>query len=324
MASLSVQGAGPAGSQDQTGVSLDEYKQGTRKSAVSAIRWSLGLILFHTVLLVVGVIGFSDLSRSLLFIIGVVGLGGGLWEYYQAGDLTAEDLDKQAEAQRFAQSIEKAPITYTKAVLACLIVVAVLQQVAGDKESIRAAGLVKGAVWGGEAWRLFTCATLHANFMHIWMNGQALVGLGRMVESLTNRAYLAMVFLPSAVCGSVFSLLLMPDSTSVGASGGIMGLVGFLAVLGYRRREMLPAGFFKSVLINICFVGLIGLVGFAVIDNAAHLGGLVAGVSCGAVFIRRAGGAGSAGVSKLVRGLGLASLVAIAGISLFSIAMILK
>ena len=62
-------------------------------------------------------------------------------------------------------------------------------------------------------------ATLHANFMHIWMNGQALIGLGRMIESLTYRAYLTIVFLPSAVCGSIFSLLLMPNSTSVGASG---------------------------------------------------------------------------------------------------------
>jgi membrane associated rhomboid family serine protease len=116
----------------------------------------------------------------------------------------------------------------------------------------------------------------------------------------------------------------MPNSTSVGASGGIMGLVGFLAVIGYRRKEVLPAGFFKSILINICFIGVIGLVGFAVIDNAAHLGGLVAGVVCGVVFINKAGGIGLANVSRLVAGLGLVSLIAIAAISLFSIMKILK
>lgn len=160
--------------------------------------------------------------------------------------------------------------------------------------------------------------------MHIWMNGQALIGLGRMIESLTNRAYLAIVFVPSALCGSLFSLLLMPNTTSVGASGGIMGLVGFLAVLGYRRKEILPPGFFKSILINICFIGIIGVIGFAIIDNAAHLGGLVAGVICGLVFIKESGNISLVDASKLIRGLGLASLIAIAAISLLCIVMILK
>jgi membrane associated rhomboid family serine protease len=323
MTSLPVQEIKSTETQERI-VSLDEYKRTSRKEAFSGIFWGSGFVLLHIILLVFDVISFSDLFRSLLFIIGVVGLAGGIWEYYQARNITVEDLTKHNEAQEFTKSIEKTPIIYTTVVLACLIVVAVLQLVAGDEESIQAAGLVKSAVWEGETWRLLTCATLHVNFMHIWMNGQALIGLGRMIESLTNRAYLAIVFLPSAVCGSIFSLLLMPNSTSVGASGGIMGLVGFLAVLGYRRKEVLPSGFFKSILLNICFIGVIGLVGFAVIDNAAHLGGLVAGVVCGFVFINKAGGISLANVSRLIGGLGLVLLIAIAAISLFSIMMILK
>jgi Uncharacterized membrane protein (homolog of Drosophila rhomboid) len=324
MSSLAIPERGAIETQDQIGVSLDEYKRKSRKDAISAILWGSGFILLHIVLLVSGVIGFSALFRSLFFIIGVVGFVGGGWEYYQARTLTVEDLNKHNEAQEFSQSIEKTPIIYTKAVLACLIAVAALQLIAGNKESIQAAGLVKSAVWEGETWRLFTCATLHVNFLHIWMNGQALIGLGRMTESLTNRAYLAIVFLPSAVCGSIFSLLLMPNTTSVGASGGLMGLVGFLAVLGYRRKEILPSGFFKSLLIYIGFIGVIGLVGFAIIDNAAHLGGLVAGVVFGLVLIKKGDGVSLAAVSRLVRGLGWASLLAIAAISLFSIVKILK
>jgi membrane associated rhomboid family serine protease len=324
MTSLTAQETGSIEAQDQVGASLDEYKRKSRKDAISAILWGSGLISLHIILLVSDVISFSDLFRSLLFIIGVVGFAGGIWEYYQARRLTVEDLTKHNEAQEFTKSIEKTPIICTKAVLACLIVVAVLQLIVGDKDSIQAAGLVKSAVWEGEIWRLFTCATLHVNFMHIWMNGQALIGLGRMIESLTHWAYLAIVFLPSALCGSIFSLLLMPNTTSVGASGGLMGLVGFLAVLGYRRKEILPSGFFKSILINICFIGVIGLVGFAVIDNAAHLGGLLAGVACGGILIKKDANVNLANVSRLVEGLGLASLLAITLISLFSIMMILE
>jgi membrane associated rhomboid family serine protease len=324
MTSLAIQETGYIETQEQTSGSLDDYKQKSRKDATSNILWSSGLILFHVVLLTFEVIAFSDLFRSLLFIIGIAGFAAGIWEYYQARRLTLVDLHKHNEAQAFTKSLEKSDITYTKAVLACLILVAVLQLIAGDEESIKAAGLVKSAVWDGEVWRLLTCATLHANFLHIWMNGQALIGLGRMIESLTYRAYLAIVFLPSAACGSIFSLLLMPNSTSVGASGGIMGLVGFLAVLGYRRKEILPPGFFKSILINICFIGVIGLVGFAIIDNAAHLGGLIAGVVCGLFIIKKDVDTHLANMSRLIKVLGLASLLVIAMISLFSIVMILK
>ena len=305
-------------------ISLDEYKRKSRKDAVSAILWGSGFILLHVILLAFGVISLSDLFHSLFFIIGVVGLAGGTWEFYQAGKLIEEDLNKHKEAQEFTKSIEKTALTYTLAVLACLIVVAVLQLIAGDKESIKAAGLVKSAVRGGEIWRLLTCATLHVNFLHIWMNGQALLGFGKLIESSTDRAYLPLVFLPSAVCGSVFSLLLMPNTTSVGASGGLMGLVGFLAVLGYRRNKILPDGFFKSILINICLIGVIGLVGFAIIDNAAHLGGLIAGVVCGCLLIKKSDDANLVEASRLVKGLGFAALLAIALISLLSIIIILK
>jgi membrane associated rhomboid family serine protease len=324
MTSLAVQETGSNETQEQSVDSLDRYKLKSRSDGISNILWGSVLILLHVILLIPEVIAFSDLFRSLLFLIGVVGLAVGIWEYYAAKRLTLVDLRNHNEAQAFAKSVEKSAIPYTTAVLACLIVVAVLEMIAGEEESIQAAGLVKSVVWDGEVWRLLTCVTLHVNVMHIWMNGQALVGLGRMIESLTNRAYLTIVFLPSAVCGSVFSLLLMPNTTSVGASGGLMGLVGFLAVLGYQRKEILPSGFFKSILINICFMGVIGLVGFAIIDNAAHLGGLLAGVVCGLIFIKKDVDANLTKASTLVNALGLASLFLIAMTSLLSIVKIVK
>ena len=324
MSSLAVQETGSIETQEQGVDSLDAFKRKSRSDANSNIIWGSGFILLHAGLLVFGVIAFSDLFRSLFFIIGVAGLAAGLWEYYGSKKLTLVDLRNHNEAQTFTKSVEKSAIPYTTAILGCLIVVAVPEFIAGENESIQAAGLVKSAVWDGEVWRLLTCATLHVNFMHIWMNGQALVGLGRMIESLTNRAYLTIVFLPSAVCGSVFSLLLMPNTTSAGASGGLMGLVGFLAVLGYRRKEILPPGYFKSILMNICFMGVIGLIGFAIIDNAAHLGGLLAGVVCGLILIKKDVNADPAKVGMLVKGLGLASLLLIGLISFLSIVMIVR
>ena len=310
--------------EEQAYVLLEGFKDDARREARSAILWGAGFVLFHVALVAFDVLDFSDLFRSILFILGVVSLGFGVWEYLQAKKLTAEDLAKSEDAKAFAQSISETKGGYTKAILACLIAVAAFQFVVGGQRSIMAAGLVKSAVWRGEVWRLFTCATLHGSFMHIWMNSQALWGLGKMSEALTPRACTPLVFLSSAVCGSVFSLLLLPGATSVGASGGIMGLVGFLAVFGHRRREAVPAGFFKSMMVNICLVGAVGLVGFAVIDNAAHLGGLLAGAACGAVLIKRAERGDAAPPGATIRRLGVAALLAVAAISLLGIVFMLR
>jgi membrane associated rhomboid family serine protease len=66
-----------------------------------------------------------------------------------------------------------------------------------------------------------------------------------------------------------------------------MGLIGYQLVLGRRRKEMVPAGFYKSVVVSILAMGVLGIVGFALIDNAAHLGGLLAGAVCGVYLIGR-------------------------------------
>lgn len=136
MTSMAVQETGAIEAQDQTGISLAEYQRISRKDAITAILWGSGFILLHVILLAFQVIAFSDLFRSLLFIIGVVCLAAGIWEYYQAQRLTIEDLTTHLAAQEFAKLIEKTPIIYTNAVLACLIVVAVSQLLSGDEESI--------------------------------------------------------------------------------------------------------------------------------------------------------------------------------------------
>src|SRR6185436_10894701 len=98
MSSVAIQETGAIGSQDQI-VSLKKFKRNSRKDAISNILWGSGFVLLHIVLLVFGVIGFSGLFRSLLFIIGAIGVVVGAWEYYQARRLTIEDLNKHNEAQ---------------------------------------------------------------------------------------------------------------------------------------------------------------------------------------------------------------------------------
>jgi uncharacterized protein (TIGR04222 family) len=176
---------------------------------------------------------------------------------------------------------------YTPWVLRALLAVGAVQLVPGF-HSVEAAGLVKSAVRSGEWWRLLTAPTLHGNVWHFAGNYAALRLLGAIVESYGRRVHLPVVLVLSALAGSVASQLLLP-ATSVGISGGIMGCVGYLLVLGWRYRTSVAPGFFQAMVRAAAITALIGLVGYGVIDNAAHGGGLVAGLAGGLVLVPRRG-----------------------------------
>ena len=170
---------------------------------------------------------------------------------------------------------------YTYILLAAIVVVALTQMAAGLGPSIESAGFDKQLFLHGQYWRILTGAAIHGGIIHIAMNGFALFNVGRIFEMLTNRAHLAVVFLLSAIGGGVLSLLFLPDGVSVGASGGIVGLIGYLAVYSFRRRQFVSSAFRKNLIFNIGFLFVFGIALSGVVDNYGHLGGLIVGAVYG-------------------------------------------
>lgn len=205
---------------------------------------------------------------------------------YQTEDLHE---DEKSEETRQVQSVQPAFPYYSAILIACLIAVLGFQVMAdgpdsfvfGGKQSGDIAGFWKPAFLQGEYWRILTGASLHGGLIHLAFNSYALYVLGRLIETLSNRAHLAIVFVLSAIGGNILSLIFMPDGTSVGASGGIVGFLGYLAVYGYRRREILTSAFLKNILFNIGFMAFVGIFLIPGIDNFGHLGGLLTGAIYG-------------------------------------------
>jgi membrane associated rhomboid family serine protease len=207
-------------------------------------------------------------------------------------------LAEQAAALRYGVWLGSRRIVATYFVAASLVAVWAAQVVVGMQQSllridprpsIAAAGLVKRLVRGGEWWRLLTAELLHGHWLHFGMNLVSLLAVGRLLEVHASPAHLPIVFLFSAVTASAASLWWDPMRDSVGASGAILGMVGFLAVLGYRRRDVLPRGFLKWISLSIALTAGAGLVAHDHIDNAAHAGGLLGGVLLGFVYVGRRG-----------------------------------
>jgi membrane associated rhomboid family serine protease len=268
---------------------------------------------------------FSVLFRSILFILGLFILGGGIWGLRHAKNLKIEDLIASPEAIEFARQSERAVPYFTYVLVGLIVAVALCQTAAGLEESVDLAGFVKpDFLHKGEYWRILTGATLHGGILHIFFNGQALLGFGALIEYLSNRANLLIVFVLAIVGGGLCSLIFMPDGTAVGASGGIMGLIGYLAVYGYRRKRQLPPDFLKSMLINIGFIAAFGLIAYQIIDNFAHLGGFLTGAIYGFVQIPRDLQKNPREVGAAVELLGYAALIIFVFSCIFSILLLLR
>lgn len=77
-----------------------------------------------------------------------------------------------------------------------------------------------------EGWRLVTASVLHAGLVHYFINMLALWFVGAAIEMSHGWMAACTIFALSAVGGTVLSALFLPEAISVGASGGIFGLIG--------------------------------------------------------------------------------------------------
>lgn len=132
-----------------------------------------------------------------------------------------------------------------------------------------------------EFFRLITHFFLHFGFDHLFNNMISLLILGYSLEQVTGKVrFLILYFLSGILAGVasiVYNIYVGQETVSCGASGAIYGLMGALLVLlivGNRGRLS------SEVPRYLLYIGISIYSGMQdpTIDNAAHVGGFVAGV----------------------------------------------
>ncbi len=138
--------------------------------------------------------------------------------------------------------------------------------------------LKESVVEGHQYYRIITAAFLHIGIFHLAINMYALKILGSQIESFFGHYKFIIIYMFSAVIGSLLSLVFLPEATiSAGASGAIFGLLGAMLYFGFYFRAYLG----NSVIKRIVPIILLNLfIGFTIpgIGNAAHIGGLLGGL----------------------------------------------
>jgi membrane associated rhomboid family serine protease len=150
----------------------------------------------------------------------------------------------------------------------------------GVTEQFWYAGMFTSA-FAMEPWRMLTSAFLHSlgNPLHILLNLFTLWMMGRILEPVLGWARFLALYLVSAFGGSVAVLWLSaPNVPVVGASGAVYGL--FAALFIVMRRT---GGNVSSIVALIAVNLVVSFMG-SNISWQGHVGGLVAGAACAAVF----------------------------------------
>ena len=298
---------------------IGALRENEMNSARRWILWGAAVVAFAVIVAFVSE-AWGKLSRDIILTLGALLLAAGNTRYWRSRTYTQEDAVNDASAARFETWVKKKSLRgYTTAVIGFLGLVSIVAGIAVDSNAL--AGLVKPAIWRGEVWRLFTAPLLQSETSHLIVSASALFYLSKGTEQALHRAFVPLLFLVSAVAGSVFSLMFDPLTTPVGsAAGGVMGLVGFIAMAASLDRTNYPARYVQRMILLMATFFAVNLFGFEPFDPASGAGGIVAGGILGWLSVKLKPSISE----KLLKIAGVGGVVAVGATAAFAISRLLS
>ncbi len=140
-------------------------------------------------------------------------------------------------------------------------------------------GAWHAGVADGAYWQLLSSAFLHEQVWHIGFNMLALWVLGPQLELAIGRLRFIALYLLSAFAGSALVLWAAPENSStLGASGAVFGLMGALLVLAFK-----VGGQVQPILV---WIGINAVLTFTFgFSWQGHLGGFLGGLAIASVLV---------------------------------------
>ena len=139
-----------------------------------------------------------------------------------------------------------------------------------------------------EYWRIFTPALMHFSLTHLLFNCLWIYVVGLEIQKLQGRLTLMLIVLITGIFANFFEFFLYESVRFGGLSGVVYGLFGFCfakEIILKQHHFGLPPSLYTFILIWL-FVGytdILYYLGFGMVANGAHLGGLLSGILMGII-----------------------------------------
>ena len=168
------------------------------------------------------------------------------------------------------------------ALLAMFGIELVTNSVGNNASLLKLGALPDNGELNEQYWRFATYSFLHFNWLHLLVNAALLLWIGRIVERRVGIAQAGMIYFFSVLSSAAIILLvhnLHPKvGATVGASGGVFGLLGAALIISYRqnrtrfgRERRLRASLWVAILAGL------GISFLPNISMAGHISGLIGG-----------------------------------------------
>jgi GlpG protein len=224
-----------------------------------------------------------------------------LYQRFPAGDPDQQlDIPEQAPVTRpsFVQQLRHSPVTAL--VLLASIIVGAVTLLGENLQAMAWLTFLPFRIMGeyiqftpladslasGQWWRLVTPMLIHFGILHLAMNGMWYWELGRRIEVRQGSINLLGLTLLFSLVSNYAQYAYGGPSLFGGLSGVLYGLLGhcwIFQLLSPNPAYRLPRGVLVMMLVwlVLCMSGLVSMIGFGEIANAAHVGGLVIGCLTG-------------------------------------------
>jgi membrane associated rhomboid family serine protease len=135
-----------------------------------------------------------------------------------------------------------------------------------------------------EPWRLLSAVFVHYGALHFVLNMMALWNLARLAEPAVGSARFAIAYVATGILGfgasAAWSALVTHQPVhTAGASAAVFGIMGVILGWLIRRRDPRWKQFARQAVVYSLLFGVVVRA-----NNAAHVGGLVAGIAFGLIF----------------------------------------
>ena len=192
----------------------------------------------------------------------------------------SNDINKKTEKENkfYEKVFSEKKIVVTKVLIGINIFIYILAFILlnfGNIDIYNVLCLNPIAVKNGQWYRIITSAFIHYDLIHIICNMTSLYIIGTQLESFIGKKRYIIIYLNSAIIGSLLSCVLSGYS-SLGASGAIFGLLGAILYFGYHYRIYLGSVLRQQIIPVIIFNLVLGFI-IPNIGVSAHIGGLIGG-----------------------------------------------
>jgi rhomboid protease GluP len=205
-------------------------------------------------------------------------------EFRPAGELELYHALADPQRMAFRKKLTKVGIPLVTAILVGIqIRIYMISGLSGAEDWLERnlTNWAPGIIEQGQVYRLFTYGLLQTSFTHLLFNLVFLAYTAYHLERALGRSNLALLYFFSVFTGGLLSMYMAPERPSLGASGGVFGLLAAVVVLGWKHWENLPREsrkHFGWALAPYLGFSIISGLSSENVDNWGHLGGLMGGM----------------------------------------------